>query len=176
MPAASNPGIEVNGVRYAFPTLDTINLDEERILYIYADCVVRDFIPAHPEATEEEKSAYQKLQMLKLRNPDFKRALAHVAYRRRNPGLSDQDIQQAIGTVNAHEADIAMLWGEEEDPQQSSQKQPDDTTSTSEHSRPTDSGSSTTNGSDLPAETPERIGITESVTRSPGARPIELAS
>jgi hypothetical protein len=176
MEAGKNPGIEVNGVRYDFPTLDTINLDEERILYIYADCVVRDFIPAHPDASDEDKETYRKVQMLRLRNPDFKRALAHVAYRRANPNAEDPDIQKAIGTVNALEADIAMLWGEDEDPTQTSQNEPASERSTSEPSRPTDSGRSTPNGSETQAESPEPTGTTGSGTSSPGADLIELAS
>ena len=174
MEAGKNPGIEVNGVKYDFPTLDTINLDEERILYIYADCVVRDFIPAHPDTTDEEKEQYQRLQMLRLRNPDFKRALAHIAYRRANEGAEDADIQKAIGTVNALEADIAMLWGEEEDPTETSQKQPEYKRSTSEPSRQTDSGRSTPNGSGTQDATLEPTGTTESDTSSPGAPPIAL--
>ena len=176
MEAGTNPGITVNGVNYPFPTLDTIDLNEEWILFLGADCVVRDFIPAHPEATDEEKAAYQRLQMLKLRDPRFKRALAHVAFRRGNPGLKYEDIEKAIGTVNALEADIAMLWGEEEDPTQTSQKQPESKSDTSEPSSSTGSGRSTENGSDRPVETPEPTGTTESDTSSPGAPRIELVS
>jgi hypothetical protein len=176
MAAGANPGITVNGVNYPFPTLDTITLDEERILYIYADCVVRDFIPAHPDATDEEQESYRKLQMLRLRNPDFKRALAHVAYRRANSEMPDAEVQKAIGTVNALEADIAMLWGDEEDPPQTSQKQPENRSDTSELSKSTESGRSTTNGSDLADESPEPTGTIALVTSSPGAAPTELAS
>ena len=171
-----NPGIEVNGVRYVLPTLDTITLDEERILYIYADTVIRDFIPAHPDATDEEKDTYQRVQMLRLRNPDFKRALAHVAYRRANPHLASEDIEKAVGSVNALEADIAMLWGEEEDPPQTSQKQPEDTRITSEPSRPTESGRSTENGSAHLDETLEDTGIIASDTSWPGAHLTESVS
>ena len=176
MAAGDNPGITVNGVQYPFPTLDTITIREERILYIYADCIVRDFIPAHPEATAEEKAAYQKLQLLKLRDPAFKGALAHIAFRRVNPEMSSEDIEKAIGTVNALEADIAMLWGEEEDPTQTSQKQPESKSDTSEPSSSTGSGRSTENGSDHPVESPAPTGTIALVTSSPGAHPTELAS
>jgi hypothetical protein len=176
MAAGDNPGITVNGVNYPFPTLDTITLDEERILYIYADCVVRDFISAHPDASDEDKEQYQRLQMLRLRNPDFKRALAHVAYRRANAGVEDAEIQKAIGTVNALEADIAMLWGDEEDPPQTSQKQPENKSDTNELSKSTESGRSTANGSETQDETPEPTGTIALVTSSPGAAPTELAS
>jgi hypothetical protein len=177
MEAGKNPGINVNGENYPFPTLDTITLDEERILYIYSDCVVRDFIPAHPDASDEEKDSYQRVQMLKLRNPEFKRALAHIAYRRANPSFADQDIQKAIGAVNALEADIAMLWGDDdEDPTQTSQKQPDEKKSGSEESKLTDSGRPTTNGSAPVEEIPAPTGTTESATSSLGVAPTALAS
>jgi hypothetical protein len=176
MSAKKNPGIEVNGTRYDFPTLDTINLDEERILFIYADCVVRDFIPAHPDASEEDRDAYLRLQMIRLRNPDFKRALAHVAYRRVHPDRDADEIQKAIGTVNALEADIAMLWGEEEDPTPTSQSEPENTRSTSEPSKLTDSGRSTPNGSETQDENPEPTGTIESDTSSPGVPLTALAS
>ena len=171
-----NPGIQLEGEQYQLPTFDTITLDEERILYVYADCVVRDFIPAHPDATDEEKDKWRKLQTLRLRDPNFKRALAHIALMRANPEMSDADLQRKAGTVNALEADIAMLWSDADDPPQTSQKQPESETSTSEHSRLTDSGRSTTNGLDLVDETPAVIGTSALATSSPGSPRIELVN
>ena len=160
--------IEINGKPYELPTLDTITLDEERLLYIYADTVVQDFIPAHPESTDEEKALYQSLQLRKIRNPEFKKALAHIAYRRENPDADDAEIQAAIGLVNALAVDIAMLRGDDEDPPTSSQKPPASTKSSSEPSSSTDSGSRTENGSGHQDKSPEPTGTTESGTSSPG--------
>lgn len=172
-----NPGIDILGERYPFPTLDTITLAEERVLFVYADCVVRDFIPAHPDASDEEKAAYQQLQLRKIRNPDFKRALSYIAYRRKNTDADDEKSWMAAGEANALEADIAMLWGDGPSPPvTSSQKQPESTTSTSEHSSSSDSGSSTKNGSETQDENPGRTGITESDIFSLGARQIESVS
>jgi len=172
-----NPGIEIRGSRYPFPTLDTITLAEERVLFVYADCVVRDFIPAHPEATDEEKAAYGQLQLRKIRNPDFKRSLAYIAFTRKNNGAEDSEAWKAAGEANALEADIAMLWGDgPSPPAATSQKQPESKRSTSEPSSSMDSGRSTKNGSDLADESPTPTGTTESDTSSPGAPPIALAS
>lgn len=172
-----NPGIEIRGERYPFPTLDTITLSEERVLFIYADCVVRDFIPAHPEMSDEDKAAYSQLQVRKIRNPDFKRCLAYVAYRRKHANTEEAQAWEAAGDANALEADIAMLWGDgPSPPAMTSQKQPESKTSTSEHSSSTDSGRSTRNGSDLRDENPTPTGTSESDIFSLGARPIESVS
>jgi hypothetical protein len=172
-----NPGIEIRGSRYPFPTLDTVTLSEERVLFVYADCVVRDFIPAHPEATDEERAAYEQLQLRKIRNPDFKRVLAFIALRRQHPDWKDDEVWSAAGEANALEADIAMLWGDgPSPPAKTSQKPPESTTPTSEPSSSTDSGRSTRNGSDLPAESLTPTGTSESDTPSPGARPIASVS
>jgi hypothetical protein len=172
-----NPGIEIRGSRYPFPTLDTVTLAEERVLFVYADCVVRDFIPAHPDASDEERAAYEQLQLRKIRNPDFKRCLAYIAFKRQNPDLDDADVWTAAGEANALEADIAMLWGDgPSPPATTSQKQPVSETSTSAPLSSTDSGRSTRNGSDPPAASPTPTGTSESDTSSPGARPIASVS
>jgi hypothetical protein len=172
-----NPGIEIRGSRYPFPTLDTVTLAEERVLFVYADCVVRDFIPAHPDASDEEKAAYGQLQLRKIRNPDFKRCLAYIAFRRKNPDLEDAEVWKAAGEANALEADIAMLWGDgPSPPATTSQKQPVSETHTSAPSNSTDSGRSTRNGSDPPAASPTPTGTSESDTSSPGARQIASVS
>jgi len=172
-----NPGIEIRGSKYPLPTLDTVTLAEERVLFVYADCVVRDFIPAHPDATDEEKAAYAQLQLRKIRNPDFKRCLAQISYRRSHPDAEDAAAWEAAGDANALETDIAMLWGDDPDPPaETSQKQPESETSTSEHSSSTDSGRSTTNGSERPDESPAATGTSESDTSSPGVLPIGSAS
>jgi hypothetical protein len=165
-----NPGIQIDGEQYDFPTLDTVTLAEERVFFLYADSVVRDFIPAHPDATDEEKQAYELLQLRKIRNPDFKRSLAFVAYKRKWKDASDTEAWEIAGTVNALEADIAMLWGDgPSPPATTSQKQPVSETSTSEPSSSTDSGRSTRNGSALPDESHTPTGTSESDTSSPGA-------
>lgn len=169
---ANEVGFEINGERYEVPTLDTITLDEERVLYLYADTVLQDFAPAHPDESNDVKRALQVRQEQRVRNPDFKRALVHIAYRRRHPEVSDAEINQAIGTANALEVDIALLRGDGSPPAMSSQKPPDDKRSTSEPSPPSSSGSPTANGSETVAESLAPTGATESDTSSRGAAQI----
>lgn len=176
MSESKQPGITVDEQQYQLPTFDTITLDEERILHVYADCVVRDFIPAHPDATDEEKAKWHKLQILRTRDPNFKKALAHIALLRAHPETTDADLQKKAGRANALEVDIAMLWSDVDDPPETSQKQPESETSTRKDSKLTDSGRSTTNGSDQAAATPEATGTSESDTSSPGSPRIELVS
>ena len=169
-------GFVIDDKSYPIPTLDTINLDEERILFLYADTVLQDFMPVHPDWTDEEKRVYESVQMRKIRNPDFKRALAHIAYRRKNLDLDDAAIQEAIGKVNALEVDLAMVRGDDSPPAQSSQTPLESESNTSKPSRSTDSGSHTQPSSDQEDESPEPTGTIESETSSPGAPRIELVS
>jgi hypothetical protein len=168
-------GFEINGERYELPRLDTINLDEERVLYIYSDTVLKDFRLPHPSWTPEEIAEYEAEQTSRIRNPDFKRALAHISYRRRHPEVSDSEIQITLGGANALEVDIALLRGDAEDPPSTnSQKQQPSNSESGEPTSSGDSGSPTRNGSDLADETLAATGTTESDTSSPGAPPIAL--
>lgn len=171
--AVREPGIEIDEEFYSLPTLDTITLDEERVLYLYADTVLQDFAPAHPESSDEEKAAVEALQWRKVRNPDFKRALAHIAYRRRHPEVTDAQVEEAIGKANALQVDLEMLRGDDDSPPDpTSQKQPESESATSLPSRLTDSGSPTEKSSDEADLPPAAIGTTESDTSSPGVVPI----
>lgn len=171
--AASRTGFLIDGEHYSLPTLDTITLDEERVLYIYADTVLQDFVPAHPESTDEERAAFELLQMRKLRNPDFKRALAHIAYRRKHPEVEDSEIQVAIGKANALEVDIAMLRGNEDSPPApSSQNEQPSKSDISDRSKLTGSGSHTEITSAPADASPEPTGTIASETSSPGVVPI----
>jgi hypothetical protein len=166
-------GFVIDGETYSIPTLDTITLNEERVLYIYADTVLQVFAPAHADATKEEQEAVEQLQWRKIRNPDFKRALAHIAYRRKHPEVTDAEVQAAIGGANALEVDLAILRGvDDSPPAPSSQKPPESRSDTRPLSRPTDSGSPTESSSDPADGSPESIGTTESGTSSPGVVPI----
>jgi hypothetical protein len=171
------PGVTVDGREYPLPTFESITLDEERLMYLYADCVIRDFIPPHPDLADEEKEAYRRLQLIRWRDPNFKKALVAIALRRAHPDMTHEDRDAKAGSVRGIEADIAMLWADDDDPPaESSQKQPEPKRSTSETSSSTDSGSNTTSGSDPAGESRETTGTSESDTSSPGAPPIALAS
>ena len=173
----SPTGFEIDGKHYSIPKIDTITLDEERVLYVYADTVIQDFALPHPEMEEEAKRIYEVMQLRKVRNPDFKRALAHIAYKRENPDVADAEIQVAIGGLNALELDVALVRGDDEDPPALISQRPLESESdTSEHSRPTGSGSPTAIGSARVVDLHERTGTIESDTSSRGAVQIESVS
>lgn len=162
--AKAPAGFEIEGKRYEIPKLSTINLDEERILYVYADVVLQDFAPVDPRLDDAAKQLIEFAQFRHIRNPDFKRALAHIAYRRKHPDVSDADIQSAMGLVNALEVDMDMIRAEdEEDPTRGSPKTRSSVSGENGSSEPTSTPSeSTTTGSD----TENALGIRE-LTRIP---------
>lgn len=161
----------LDDVQYEVPLLSTLDLDEERILFLFADTVIEDFVPAHPAWDEAFTRNFNRIQAGRIRNPAFKRAMAHVAYRRAHPEKDAKTIDAAVGKVNALELDLAILWGDDDPPVKSSQKPLESRSDTKPLSRSTDSGSPTENGSDPAAETHEATGTTESDTSSPGAAP-----
>jgi len=170
-------GFEIDGERFPIPTLDTITLDEERVLYIYADVVISDFLPTHPDWSEDEKRAHLLLQAGKLRNPDFKRALVHIAYRRRHPDVEDGDINVKVGQAGALDLDLELIRGAaESDPPTGSPNEPDKTSATSTLERNGGSGKPIGTSSGTPEASLEDIGISESDTSSLESLPTGSAS
>ena len=109
-------GFEINGEAYEVPRLDSLNLNEEQVLYDVAGIVQSDFAPAHPEASEEQKLVAARVLDERLRNPAFKRALVYIAYRRKNPGVAISEMDVVVGeTVNAIDSEVA-LWRGDADP------------------------------------------------------------
>jgi hypothetical protein len=173
----SPAGFEIDGELYELPRLGDITIDEERILYLFSDTVLSDFMPAPADADEAERLAHDLRQMGKLRNPDFKRALAHIAYRRRHPEVPDGEISQAIGGLNALAVDIALLRGDDANPPaESSQKQLESRSGSESPTRSEDSGSDTPTSSAPVEESPAGTGIIESAISSPGAVPTASVS
>jgi hypothetical protein len=170
--------IEVNGEQYDFPLIDeTITLDEERILYLYADCTIQDFLPSHPEWDEGAKIAHEIRRGERFRNPSLKRALVHIAVRRAHPERSDDEIDKALGALSALAVDVAVVEAVKyRPPAQTSQSEPESTTNTSEPSRDTPSGRHGSTDSATPDKSPADSGTTESDTSSPVALVAPLAS
>lgn len=168
-------GFLIDGAHYEVPTLDTITLAEERVLYVYADCVVQDFLPAHPDWTEDDKVAHIADVLAKVRNPAFKTALAHVAYKRKHPEATDVQIQEMLGGLVALDVDIALLRGDVEDPQTDSQKPLEPTTTPSTPESSTDSGRPSESYSDPRVVNLRPTGTSESPT-SPASNELAPAS
>lgn len=156
---------ELEGQRYELPLLSTFNLDEERILYVYADVVIQDLMPLHPDMDEAEKMVEQARQFRRFRNPELKRAVAHVAYKRSHPDATEEAIERALGTVNALELDIAM-FAEVEDPTKNSQTSSSSERNESERTDQSSSGSPTESTSPSPVLSLAPTGTTGSDTSS----------
>jgi hypothetical protein len=166
-------GFEIGDERYSIPSLGSLTLDEERLLFIYADAVVQDFIPAHPDWSEEEVDRHERVMIARVRNPAFKRTLAHIAYRRRHPEIEDDEIQDLLGEVVALDLDVAVLRGDTDDEDPTETTSPNGRERTNElsgHEKYTDGGTPIEMSSGSPESNPETSGITESDTSSPQSR------
>lgn len=148
----ANTGFEIDGRFYEVPRLESFDLDEEQILFDVAGMVQIDFVPAHPEASDEEKELLERAMMARIRDPKFKRALAHIAYRRQNPDVPFDDIQKRMGKVNALDVELAILGGEEDPPAVSSPSEPESKSTTNGLSKPEDSGNPSGSDSDQVVE------------------------
>ena len=147
-------GFDINGEVYEVPTLDSFDMDEAQILYDLSGVVLEDFIPPHPDSPDQEKAAHYQLQLLRVRDPGFKRALVHIAYRRKHEDYDSTVLDKAIGKMNATDISIAVLArGDEEDPQSDSLNKPDVKSSTNGTSESSSSGSPSQSDSERPALT-----------------------
>lgn len=147
---ASTPsGIEIDGELYELPIFDSFDLDEAEILYEIAGVIQEQFAPLHPEATDEEKAVHANVGLRLIGHPRFKRALVHIAYRRKHPDVDFDEIEFKIGKVNSLDVTMEFLRGDDGPPALSSPRLQDDKRSTSETSSSGDSG--TPSGSDSDA-------------------------
>jgi hypothetical protein len=162
-------GFEIDGARCPVPTLDSFTIDEAQVLYDYANLVLEDFAPAHPDASDEEREKHDQGLLAKVRNPGFKRALMHVALQRANPDMPAKTVEQHVGRANALDAAVSMIGGDVEDPTLGSQKQPSPGSDSRTLSPPSGSGSRSANGSGEPDGRPAPTGTIELVTSSPGS-------
>ena len=157
---------ELDGETYELPLISTFNLDEERILYVYADVVIQDLMPVDPGLPDDEKMIELARQIRRFRNPDLKRAVAHVAYRRKHPEKSQEEIEKTLGGVNALALDIAMYAEVDEDPPNDSQTSSSSEKSENGHSNQSSSGSPTASTSPSPDLSLVTTGTIESGTSS----------
>lgn len=150
----SPTGFDISGEVYEVPTLDSFDMDEAQILYDLSGVILEDFIPAPLDAPDVEKEAHYQLQLVRVRNPSFRRTLVHVAYRRKHPDYDYDELDKAIGKMNATDVSIAVLTrGDEPDPSMSSPKSSDSEKNGSETSESSTSGSDSTNDSERPVLT-----------------------
>ena len=103
-----NVTFEIDGEPYACPRLDELDLDEEMILWEIAKVALPDFMPAHPQSPREVQTAVELVAAARTRQPGFKRALVHIAYRRGHPELSFAQIEERVGKVNGVDSEFAL--------------------------------------------------------------------
>jgi hypothetical protein len=115
---------EIDGEPYDCPRLDDLDLDEELILWEIGHVALPDFMPAHPESPAEVKTAVELVAANRTRHPGFKRALVHIAYRRRNPEITFAQIEERVGKVNGLDAELA-LYGKAREAEQEDSAKPD---------------------------------------------------
>ena len=163
-------GIEIDGRTYEIPALESLDMDECQILYDYSGTALEDFAPGDPNLPADELREYERAQVAMVKNPAFKRALVHIAYRRENRETPDAEIRDAVGAANMLAVTTSLFRTSEADdgpPAKASQSEPASGSDTSKQWARDSSGGSSQNGSDEPGVDPENTGTGESGTSSP---------
>jgi hypothetical protein len=162
-------GFEIGGDRYEVPMLDTLDLRECQILYDLTGgdgrkpIVQEDFEPAEPTWDPDRKREHVQERLRLFERPDFKRALAAIAYLRLHPEETLSDAGAMSGSANAMEFTIASILGPDEvdptmrdsTPQESSESETQPL-ATRAHSGPSSAQTGT-----APDESLSTTGITE---------------
>jgi hypothetical protein len=108
-------GFEIDGERYEVPLLNTLNLRESQILADMTEqrgrIVQEDFEPADPTWNAERKREHVMERLRMTERPDFKRALAAIAYLRRHPEETLSDAGVRSENANALDFTIASILG-----------------------------------------------------------------
>ncbi len=173
--AAETLKFKIDGVAYEMPEIDDLDIEEWEIVYAASGLVLADFAPALDSKGKLDKKADDARQH-RIQQPAFLRARLHIAYRRANPGATDEEINEVVMAakmVPAMEAiaDAAGV-GDDEDPPVPSALTPEPggssptTNDESSGSTPTDSDSSSETQDGDPATTT----TSGSGTSSPASR------
>jgi hypothetical protein len=171
---AAETGFLIDGKVYEVPSLDSLDMDERRVMFDLCGLVQEDFVREEDE-DEAEHDARVSRQM---RHPGFMEALMHVAYQRGNPTVKRQKVQMVISKTNYFEA-VSTMVGAEEDTEEvplGLTSEPDKPSSNSTTDAPTSSGDGSSNGSDQPDRSPEPTGAMRSDTSSPASPRTELVA
>lgn len=131
-------GFLINGAEYAIPDVNTFSLDEDLLLWEYADLAREDFVRVDPELDDAE--ALEAARRQRLKHPGLMRTLLHVAYQRGNPDVKPSEVKKLIGAVRISEA-MSRLVAEEPEADDSP---PDGSVTTQPHSESLSNGSSVT--------------------------------
>lgn len=178
---------EIEGERFDAPELHTLTLRESQILYEMTQngsgrgIVQEDFEREDPAWDDERKASHRAAQVALMARPDFKLALATIAYRRVHRDVLVLEAQARAENANTLELTVAMILGSgDTDPTGStsrgSPQPPGSARNTSPLSETEDSGTHSGSDGTEPGIPPATIGISESDISSPGALPTESGS
>jgi hypothetical protein len=173
-------GFLIDGKVYGIPSWDSLNLNEEEVLYDLCGLVQEDFMPAEGESDEEHEERLTGL----MKRPKFWAALMQIAYQRGNPDAKPGDVKLVIGKTNRLDAMSAMGKPEKETPEgplastsEPNESSPSGSLENENSARPSpeNSGSDATNGSAEADVRPTNTTTTRLVTSSISAREISAA-
>lgn len=111
--SGSEAGFLIDGEEYPIPDVNTFSLDEDLLLWEYADLAREDFVRVDPQL--EDADELEAARLRKLRHPGLMRTLLHVAYQRGNPDVKASAVKKLIGTVQIGEAMSRLVAEEAED-------------------------------------------------------------
>jgi hypothetical protein len=108
-------GFEIDGERYEVPLLNTLNLRESQILADLTEArgriVQEDFEPADPTWDADRKREHVMERLRLTERPDFKRALAAIAYLRLHPEETLSVAGARSENANALDFTVASILG-----------------------------------------------------------------
>lgn len=176
--AAETLKFKIDDVLYEMPEIDDLDIEEWEIIYGASGIVLGDFAPVLDAKGKLDKKADAERQR-RINQPAFLRARLHIAYRRANPGASEDEIEEVVKAAKmvpameaiADAAETANANADEGDavppaltpvPDGSSPTGSDEKSG----SKPTASAAS----SETPDDEPETTGTSESAMSSPESR------
>lgn len=115
--------IQIDGRDYPVPTVFELTMGEAQVLFDYSGYTLEDFVPPVPGEPDDKR-------LRQVRDPAFKRAMVHIAYRRGNPDMPDDQVRQLVDGVQMLDVTAAMM-GDDDEP---------DPTPVSPNEQPTSSG------------------------------------
>ena len=105
---AAETGFTIQGKIWESPTVDSLNNDENQVLYDCTGFSQEDFF----RRADETKDEHDERLLSIVRHPGFDTAWMRIAFQRGNPQLSRRKVEQIVGATNRLEA-LATLSDEQ---------------------------------------------------------------
>lgn len=100
---------EIDGRDYPVPSVFQLTMGEAQVLFDYSGYTLEDFVPPVPGESDDKR-------LRQVRDPAFKRAMVHIAYRRGNPEAQDGVVRALVDGVQMLDVTAAMFGDDEPDP------------------------------------------------------------